>query len=35
MATALRAIVWTSDPKDIRELAGNSGARPALLIRAV
>jgi hypothetical protein len=35
MATALSAIVWTSDPKDIRELAGNSGARPALLIRAV
>lgn len=35
MATALSAIVWTSDVKDIRELAGNSGARPALLIRAV
>lgn len=35
MATALSAIVWTSDPKDIRELAGNSGARPALLIRVV
>jgi hypothetical protein len=35
MATALRAIVWTSDPKDIRELAANSGARPTLLIRLV
>lgn len=35
MATALSAIVWTSDPKDIRDLASNSGARPALLIRAV
>jgi len=35
MATALSAIVWTSDAPDIRELAGNSGARPALLIRAV
>jgi len=35
MATALSAIVWTSDAKDIRELAGGSGARPALLIRAV
>jgi hypothetical protein len=35
MATALSAIVWTSDVKDIRELAGNSGARPALLIRVV
>jgi hypothetical protein len=35
MATALSAIVWTSDANDIRELAGNSGARPALLIRVV
>jgi len=35
MATALSAIVWTSDPKDVRELADQSGARPALLIRAV
>ncbi|HUB40711.1 MAG TPA: twitching motility protein PilT [Streptosporangiaceae bacterium] len=35
MATALSAIVWTSDPRDIRKLADNSGARPALLIRAV
>jgi hypothetical protein len=33
MATALSAIVWTSDAKDIRDLARNSGARPALLIR--
>jgi hypothetical protein len=35
MATALSAIVWTSDATDFREIAGNSGARPALLIRAV
>jgi hypothetical protein len=35
MATALSAIVWTSDAKAIRELARNSGARPALLIRPV
>ncbi|HUB39602.1 MAG TPA: twitching motility protein PilT [Streptosporangiaceae bacterium] len=35
MAAALSAIVWTSDPADIRELAGNSGGRPALLVRPV
>jgi hypothetical protein len=35
MATALRAIVWTSDPRDIAALAGESGARPALVVRAV
>jgi hypothetical protein len=35
MATALSAIVWTPDTADIRHLAGNSGARPALLIRPV
>jgi hypothetical protein len=35
MATTLSAIVWTSDAKDIREVARNSDARPALLIRAV
>jgi hypothetical protein len=35
MATALRAIVWTSDPKDMRELAASSAARPVLLIRQV
>lgn len=35
MALALRAIVWTSDPDDIRSLASKSGARPALVVRGV
>jgi hypothetical protein len=35
MAVAVSAIIWTSDPKDIRELADSSGARPAVLIRPV
>jgi hypothetical protein len=35
MAMAVRAIVWTSDPKDIRVLADAAGARPALVVRAV
>ena len=35
MAAALRAIIWTSDPNDIRSLANQSGTRPALVIRPV
>ena len=35
MAAVLRAIVWTSDPEDIRLLAGHSGMRPALVVRPV
>lgn len=35
MAAALRAIIWTSDGRDIKTLADQSGARPALVIRAV
>jgi hypothetical protein len=35
MALAVRAIVWTSDPQDIRVLADAAGARPALVARAV
>jgi hypothetical protein len=35
MATALRAVVWTCDPQDIKALAGKSGARPALVVCAV
>jgi predicted nucleic acid-binding protein len=35
MATATGAVVWTSDPEDIKALADQSGARPALVIRAV
>jgi hypothetical protein len=33
MATALRAIIWTSDPDDIKSLADSSGARVPLAIR--
>jgi len=35
MAAATGAVVWTSDPEDIKALADQSGARPALVIRAV
>jgi predicted nucleic acid-binding protein len=35
MAAATGAVVWTSDPEDIKALADESGARPALVIRAV
>ncbi|HTZ90957.1 MAG TPA: twitching motility protein PilT [Streptosporangiaceae bacterium] len=35
MAAAVRAIIWTSDLKDIRRLAGSSGARPVPLVRGV
>ncbi len=35
MAVAISAIIWTSDPTDIGQLASSSGARPAVLIRAV
>lgn len=33
MATALRAIVWTSDAADLTALASWSGAKPPLVIR--
>ena len=35
MATALGAIVWTSDAQDITALAAASGARPAVVARSV
>jgi hypothetical protein len=35
MATALGAIVWTSDPQDLAVLADRSGAKPRLVVRAV
>ena len=35
MAAATGAVIWTSDPEDIKALAGESGVRPALVIRAV
>jgi hypothetical protein len=35
MAAATGAVIWTSDPEDIKTLADESGARPALVIRAV
>lgn len=35
MATALRAIVWTSDHQDISRLADASAARPRLVVRPV
>jgi hypothetical protein len=35
MAAALGATIWTSDPDDIRLLAGHTGVRPALVVRAV
>jgi hypothetical protein len=35
MAAATGALIWTSDPEDIKALADESGARPTLVIRAV
>ena len=35
MAAAMGAVIWTSDPEDVKALADASGARPALVIRAV
>jgi hypothetical protein len=35
MAAAAGAIIWTSDPQDIRALAAKSGVRPGLAIGAV
>lgn len=35
MAAALRAIIWTSDPDDIRALAVQTGAKPAAVVRGV
>lgn len=35
MAAATGAVIWTSDPEDIKALADESGVSPALVIRAV
>jgi hypothetical protein len=35
MVAATGAVIWTSDPDDIKALADESGARAALVIRAV
>jgi hypothetical protein len=35
MGAATGAVIWTSDPEDIKALADQSGTRPALVIRAV
>jgi hypothetical protein len=35
LAASLRAIIWTSEAQDIRTLTACSGARPALIVRAV
>jgi hypothetical protein len=35
MAAARRAIVWTSDADDIKSLAGQSGVKPAPVVRGV
>ena len=35
MAAALRAIIWTSDPRDITALASQSGIAPAPVVRGV
>lgn len=35
MAATTGAVIWTSDPDDIKALADESGTRPALVIRAV
>jgi hypothetical protein len=35
MGAATGAVIWTSDPEDIKTLADQSGTRPALVIRAV
>jgi hypothetical protein len=34
VAAALGATIWTSDPDDIRLLAGHTGVRPALVVRS-
>jgi hypothetical protein len=35
MAAAIRAIVWTSDPRDVATLAALSGARPRPEVRPI
>lgn len=35
MAAALRAIIWTSDPRDIGALTGQAGAKPVPVVRSV
>lgn len=35
MAAVLGAIIWTSDPQDIKALADHSGARPTPVARAI
>ena len=35
MAAATGAVIWTSDPEDIKALVDASGPRPAVVIRAV
>jgi hypothetical protein len=35
MGAARGAVIWTSDPQDIRRLAGQAGAWPAPVVRAV
>jgi hypothetical protein len=35
MAAVLRAILWTSDTKDIQTLAAQTGAKPAPVVRGV
>lgn len=34
-ATTLRAIVWTSDPHDLKALADESGSKPGIVLRTV
>jgi hypothetical protein len=35
MGAARGAVIWTSDPDDIRRLAEHTGARPGPIVRAV
>lgn len=35
MASARRAIIWTSDPRDIKALADQSGVKPGPVVRGV
>lgn len=35
MAAALRAIIWTSDPVDLKALAARSGATPKPVVREI
>lgn len=35
MAAMLRAIVWTSDPRDLKALADESGVKPGIVLRTV